>query len=166
MIMTKKNIVPKNDKRLLRVATYLTLKEKSKLDELFYLSDYEIYSQFIRNLLLSYLHSQIHSSISIPPVNKEVASDLSENINVLNRLVCTLENISEISIKNNIEANIKLINDALIVIRKVNSTSSIWCDFYRGNLNNKKVIQSLAFAILSGKELAELVQAKNTRLAK
>jgi hypothetical protein len=164
--MTKKNIVPKNDKRLLRVATYLTLKEKSKLDELFYFSNYEIYSQFIRNLLLSDLHSQIQSSISIPSVNKVVSSDLSENINVLNRLVCTLENISEISIQNNNEEIIKLINDALIVVRKVNSASSIWCNFFRGNFNNKKIIQSLAFAILSEKELAELAQVKIARLAK
>jgi hypothetical protein len=163
--MTKKNIVPKSNRRLLRVSTYLSLIEKAKLDELFYLSSYEIYSQFIRSLLLADLHSQIQSSISIPSVNKVVSSDLSENINVLNRLVCTLENISEISIENNNEEIIKLINDALIVIRKVNYASSIWCNFFRGNFN-KKVIQSLAFAILSEKELAELVQAKNTRVAK
>jgi hypothetical protein len=164
--MTKKNLVPKSNRRLLRVSTYLSLIEKAKLDELFYLSNYEIYSQFIRNLLLSDLHSQIHSSISIPSVNKLVASDLSENINVLNRLVCALENISEISIKNNVEANIKLINDALIVIRKVNSTSSIWCNFYRGNFKNKNIIQSLAFAILSPKDLTELASVKSKRLAK
>jgi hypothetical protein len=164
--MTKKNIVPKNDKRLLRVATYLSLKEKSKLDELFCLSNYEIYSQFIRSLLTSNLHSQIHSSISIPPVNKIVASDLSENINVLNRLVCTLENISDVSIQNNNEENIKMLNDALIVIKKVNSTSSIWCNFYRGNLKNKNIIQSLAFAILSEKELTEIARVKSKRLAK
>tara|TARA_R110002167_G_scaffold295715_1_gene500210 strand:- start:324 stop:674 length:351 start_codon:yes stop_codon:yes gene_type:complete len=111
--MTKKNIVPKKSKRLLRVSTYLTLSEKAKLDELFFLSSYEMYSHFVRSNLLSNLHSQIQSSISIPPVNKKVAIELSENINVLNRLVSAIENLPASSMANNSEESIKFINDEL-----------------------------------------------------
>ena len=164
--MTKKNIVPKKSKRLFRVSTYLTLSEKAKLDEFFFLSNYEIYSQFIRSNLLSNLHSQIQSSISIPPVNKKVAIELSENINVLNRLVSAIENLPASSMANNSEGSIKFINDALVVIKRINSISSIWCKFYQGNFNNKNVIQSLAFAVLSEKELAELSHVKRMRVAK
>lgn len=164
--MTKKSIVPKKSKRLLRVSTYLTLSEKAKLDELFFLSNYEVYSQFIRSNLLSDLHSQIQSSISIPPINKQVAIELSENINVLNRLIYAIESLSASSMTNNSEESIKLINDALVAIKRINSISSIWCKFYQGNFNNKNVIQSLAFAILSEKELAELSHVKGKRVTK
>ena len=153
--MTCKKII-ENELRNNRLTTYLSDTEKSTVREAFEQSTIDNFSQFHRHQLMLSLSGEDKIAIVIPEVNNELAKTITSSVFSLNHLIADLENDA---IAYETQEEIEKLDKLKGIINNIKEIDeSLWtfAHYLRGELDHKKVIQNLAYALLNSDELLEI----------
>ena len=120
--------------------------------------------RFIREHLLSSISkANIKPSISIPAISEQAANDLRGAVNNLNQSVRTL---NKVALSSSPSAQL---DEAKLMMKQVFSLAHIcknYKDFLSGNIENKKLLYTLAFHNFNSSQLEQLAIAKKEKESK
>jgi type II secretory pathway component HofQ len=154
------------DQRKNRYTIYLNDEEKEQIVNTALDLDYsnKAIGRFIREHLLSSIaDGNIPPSISVPAVSEQAANDLRGAVNNLNQSVKTLNRVALSSPPS------AQLDEAKLMMKNVYKVAHVCADYKKfldGDIENKKLLYTLAFHNFDSSDLENLARAKREKESK
>ncbi len=154
--MIKNDNILDDERRTHRITTYFSAREVSAFKAAFKQSTIDNYSQFIRYHLLLSINEEAQANIVVPEVNKELAMELTSCVSSLNRLIADLE-LDALNYEAQSETEkLHKLKNIIEYVNQVDKAAWVLVHFFKGDIQQKQVIQHMAYLTLSSDELLEM----------